>query len=170
MSGKIFVTQEHFQNMQNRIMENEKRLEEVRAGKADAYQGDTNAWHDNFDYENLTRIEKMVEKELFDLAQDVANCVICKNTECDKPETVGLWTLVKISEANVKTQEEREKTIGIVPIGGENLKKNICNYNAPVIAQLMGAGIGDIKRIKIPLGEFKIKILEIQKISFADIT
>jgi hypothetical protein len=160
---KIFVTKEHYEKAQAKIQEYQNRLAEVRADKAGSFQGDTNTWHDNFGYESATRTEKMVENEFFKFMKDFDDFVICQNLSQNAPKVVEIWTLVKVLETNIKTLKEQERSISIVPVGGEYLKNGIYHYRAPVIAPLIGAKVGDVKQIKIPMGEFKMKILSIQR-------
>jgi len=160
---KIFVTKEYLQLCTKKIAEIKQELEKIRHDKNTAFEGDTNTWHDNFAYENATREEKMLEDRLFKAIQDMNNYTVFSSIVPDNPQTVGIYCWVRIKEENISNAQSQEKTIGLVPLGGQDLKNKIYSYNAPIVYPLMGAKIGEERIIKIPMGTFKTKILDIQK-------
>ena len=162
MAEKIYVTKEYLVESQKKLQEILDRLTDIRAEKADAYQNDTNTWHDNFAYEDATRNESMWENEASRLSQTLNNCSVLSNMNLNVPTVVELWTLVKVLQTNLTTATEIERTIGIVPLGAEDIDNGIYNYLAPIITPLMGAKVGDTKRIKLE-DELKMKVLDIQR-------
>lgn len=160
---KIFVTKEYLQECSVKIKELQQALEYIRQDKNTAFEGDTNTWHDNFAYENATREEKLAEDRLFKAMKDIENYTVFSAVVPDKPKVVGMYCWVKIIEENIANAKTQEKIIGLVPLGAQDLKNKIYSYNAPVVAPLMGAKVGEERIIKIPMGTFKTKILDIQK-------
>ena len=160
---KIFVTKEYLQECSVKIKELQQALEYIREDKNTAFEGDTNTWHDNFAYENATREEKLAEDRLFKAMKDIENYTVFSAVVPDKPKVVGMYCLVKIIEENIANAKTQEKIIGLVPLGAQDLKNKIYSYNAPVVAPLMGAKVGEERIIKIPVGTFKTKVLDIQK-------
>lgn len=160
---KTFVTYEYLQSCLENIANLRKNLEDIRSDKHTAFQGDTNTWHDNFAYENATRQEKLAEDRLFKALRDIDDYVVFSDNIQNNPNVVGIYCWVKIIEENTDTDVIDQKTVGIVPFGGQDIKNKIYSYNAPLIFPLIGAKIGEERTIKIPKGTFKIKILSIQK-------
>lgn len=160
----IFVTKEYLQKCTAKIKELQRALEYIRQDKNTAFEGDTNTWHDNFAYESATREEKMTEDRLFKAMKDIENYVVFSSVVPDKPKVVGIYCWVKIMEENIASAKTQEKTIGLVPFGAQDLKNNLYSYNAPLVAPLMGAKVGEERIIKIPIGTFRTKVLDIQKI------
>lgn len=160
---KVFVTKEYLQKCTAKIQELQQALEAIRQDKNTAFEGDTNTWHDNFAYENATREEKLAEDRLFKAMQDMNQYAVFSAVIPDNPQIVGMYCWVKIIEENIANAKTQEKTIGLVPLGAQDLKNKIYSYNAPVVAPLMGAKVGEERIIKIPMGTFKTKVLDIQK-------
>jgi len=160
---KTFVTKEYLKSCADKVAELQKALEEIRRDKNVAFEGDTNTWHDNFAYENATREEKLAEDRLFKALRDMDGYTVFSGAAPAHPTEVGIYCWVKIREENIANAAIQEKTVGLVPFGAQDIKNKIFSYNAPIVFPLMGAKVGDERIVKIPLGTFKTKILDIQK-------
>ena len=160
---KVFVTQEYMQSSIARIKQLEAELDHIRKEKNNAFEGDTNSWHDNFAYESLTREEKLAEDKLFKAVRELDNYRVFSDTIPVNPKSVGMYCWVKVLEENLANLKQQEKTIGLVPLGGEDYKNKIYSYNAPIVFPLMGAKVGEVRTVKIPIGTFKLTVLDIQK-------
>ncbi len=157
----ILVTREFFESAAARIGTLRNELDVVRRDKHTAYVGDTNTWHDNFEYESLTRQEKQIEAQLFDALREMDGCVVfddMANSSCD---AVAIGTIVEFNMENVVSGDVVMRRIVIVPHGGEDYSRDVYNYNAPLILPLIGAGVGDERRVRIPMGEFIVRILSV---------
>ena len=122
---KIFVTQEYMQSSIARIKQLEAELDHIRKEKNNAFEGDTNSWHDNFAYESLTREEKLAEDKLFKAVREMDNYRVFADTVPANPKIVGIFCWVKVLEENLANLKQQEKTIGLVPLGGEDYKNKI---------------------------------------------
>nr|MBQ0091538.1 GreA/GreB family elongation factor [Candidatus Enterousia merdequi] len=160
---KTFVTKEYLKLCTERIAKLQADLDRIRLDKKVAFEGDTNAWHDNFAYENATREEKLAEDRLFQAVREVEIYYVFSDVVPNKPTVVGIYCWVKVREENIVNTEIRERTIGVVPVGGQDHKKALFSYNAPIVSPLMGAKVGEKRVVKIPLGTFRTEILDIQK-------
>ena len=160
---KVFVTQEYMQSSIARIKQLEAELDHIRKEKNNAFEGDTNSWHDNFAYESLTREEKLAEDKLFKAVRELDNYRVFADTIPVNAKIVGMYCWVKVLEENLANLKQQEKTIGLVPLGGEDYKNKIYSYNAPIVFPLMGAKVGEVRTVKIPIGTFKLTVLDIQK-------
>ena len=160
---KIFVTEKYKKNALDKITQLQKELENIRHEKNISFEGDTNTWHDNFAYENLTRQEKLAEDRLFKAMKDAENFEVCSNVLGCVPDAVGLYCWVKVAQENLETGEETEKVFGLVPLGDEDYAKKIFAYNSPAVCFLMGAKIGDERVVKIPIGTLEMTVLNIEK-------
>ena len=160
---KVFVTEKYMKNALEKITQLQKELENIRREKNISFEGDTNTWHDNFAYENLTRQEKLAEDRLFKAIKDAENFEACSNTSGDVPDVVGLYCWIGVVQENLETGEETKMVFGLVPLGDEDYAKKIFAYNSPAVCSLIGARVGDERVVKIPVGTFKITILHIEK-------
>lgn len=155
---RIFATEEYLTDMRGRARDLERRVKDARSEKIASYDGDTNAWHDNFAYEEAARQESVARAELLAAIDVIKNIAIVPRPE-SAPDCAGIWTRV-FYESDDGTMRE----IGIAPFGGEDIKNNIYNYRAPIAAQILGARPGESKIISIPLGEFAVKIVRVERL------
>ena len=160
---KLFVTAKYFSNTEKQIQALKNKLAQIRDDKNSAYASDTNTWHDNFAYEQLTREEKQTNKFLTDLSSEFGNMqIVSVKSNNNDFKTVGLYCYVCVRQENLTTGETVEKQFDIVPLGGEDITKNIYAYNAPLIKPLMGLAPGDDVTVTLPIGEIQITILSVE--------
>lgn len=161
MSKKIFVTKDYLNQQREKLSLLKKQLAEVIQEKKNAYDDDTNTWHDNFAHENAVRMEKSINKQIAESMSDLNNMEICNclSGSCD---IVNLWSKLKIIETNLATKESVKKSIVIVPMGADNVKENIYNYLSPYVSELIGKKHGDTVEIKLPRGRFELEIIKIR--------
>ena len=159
MKENIFVTPGYIRALEDKARVLDARLKEVRAEKNSVYNDDTNAWHDNFAYENAVREERLLKSGLQEISGELNACVVCPNDCKTVPESVEIWTSARVRAG------QGEKTIGVVPLGADDARNNIFNYRAPLVAKILGAKVGDLITVKIPSGEFEYEILEIKRLT-----
>ncbi len=159
----IFVTPEYLNQMRQHVADIQSELAQIRHEKHTSFAGDTNTWHDNFAYENLTRQEKQTEGKLFAAVADMDDCSVVLQSDVKFTGAVGIYTRVKYVAQNVNTGDEIEYTISIVPLGAADYKNKVYNYNAPMILPLMGLRAGDERTITIPTGTYDVTILGVEK-------
>ncbi len=162
---KLFVTKEYFSKAGERIRDLNATLAKIREEKTAAYNEDTNTWHDNFAYEQLTREEKQTQKLLADLTSEINNmCVVPANIK-NNTDKVGLNCSVCVNEENLDTGTETKRQFCIVPLGAEDISKNMYAYNTPLVKSLIGLSVGDEANVRLPSGNILITILSIDKIN-----
>lgn len=162
---KLFVTKEYFSKVGERIRDLNATLTKIRKEKTAAYNEDTNTWHDNFAYEQLTREEKQIQKLLADLMADISNMCVVPAKSTNDTDKVGLYCLVCVNEENLDTETETKFHFGIVPLGAEDISKNMYAYNTPFVKSLMGLSVGDEVNVCLPSGNMQITILSIDKLN-----
>jgi transcription elongation GreA/GreB family factor len=164
MSGEpIFVVREYLDAEEKKLSRLRSELADITDEKNDAYQSDTNSWHDNFAFENAARMAATLKTEIAELSESLKMMSVCPNENDGEPQMVELWTRARVLEENPETGESAEKTICITPIGGEDVKNAIYHYRMPLIAPLMNAKVGDGRIANIPSGKVKFTVLEITR-------
>ena len=160
---KVFVTEKYMKNAFDKITQLQKELENIRREKNISFEGDTNTWHDNFAYEQLTREEQQTAKLLADLSSEFSNMqIISFNPNMNDIKTVGLYCHVCVNQENLTSGTITEKQFDIVPLGNENITENIYAYNAPLIKPLMGLNPGEDVTVVLPTGETQITVLSVE--------
>lgn len=163
----MLVTSSYYNERKERLDNLHKRLEDIRKNKKDAFENCGNGWHDNPFYHHLMHDERMIENQLIEENRKFSQFQLFdESSVCEHPDTVVPGTNVRVIEKNLTTGTRVEYIIGIVPFGAEDLHKKIFVYSAPRVRPLIGARVGDIKTVSIPIGTLKIEILEISKFPF----
>ncbi|MDR2770388.1 MAG: GreA/GreB family elongation factor [Rickettsiales bacterium] len=155
----IFVTREFFETQLEKLRRLDAAIAELSAEKVAACNGDTNGWHDNFAYEETCRLEWQAKSERNSLAAEIAAYRAIGPAAGD-PIKAALWTIVEATNENGASRE-----IGIAPLGGENMSKNIYSYRAPIADALLGAALGDVREIKIPSGTISLTITGLRRLT-----
>ncbi len=161
---KIFVTKEYFDKSQQRIRELQDRLTKIRIDKTAAYTQDTNTWHDNFAYEHLAREEKQTEKLVADLMADLDNMFVVPRNAPVTTEMVGLYCWVYVTQENETTGARAQCKLGVVPLGAEDISRQMYAYNMPLVHPLVGLYVGDETTVCVPSGEIRMTIQSIEPI------
>lgn len=161
---KLFVTGEYLAETKKRITDLRQRLDDIRKNKTAAYNEDTNTWHDNFAYEHLTREEKQTERQLMDAMADLNNMQAVPAGVNASTDTVSLYCMVDLQRENMDTGYITEYRMGIVPLGAQDMTRNLYAYNMPAAYPLFGHTIGDVVTIAIPSGTYTVTIIAINPI------
>ena len=92
--------------------------------------------------------ERMIERRIAEESVRSAQfSVYSARSTPENPARVALFTVVQIQEANEETGKVTEKTLGIVPVGAEDLDKDIYPCNVPRVAVLLGAKVGGKQKL-----------------------
>ncbi|MCL1786235.1 MAG: GreA/GreB family elongation factor [Alphaproteobacteria bacterium] len=162
MPDKIYVISDYLNAQEKRLDKIRRELQTV--SEETSIQGNI-SWHDNFEYEDGARQERMLIEQMQQLQQDMARYVICDVPNNAAPTKVDIWTRIRILEINLTTGVDAEKEIDIVPLGAEDFKNRKYHYLAPIVAPLMGRSIGDTKTVRLPGGQLEITVLGIETLN-----
>jgi transcription elongation factor GreA len=159
----IYVTEQYLNETRAKLQSIENELIAARMEKNSAFEGDTNSWHDNFEYEHAVRIENMLNSQLDAMRAELAQFVIAVNANLSAPTIAELWSVVEIKEINLDTDEEKTKQISILPFGLEDFERGFFNYKAPIVQNIFGREIGEEIQVKLPSGRFVWEIISISR-------
>lgn len=170
MADIIYVTKEYYSQQVDRIRKLEENLKLIRKTESEAYENCGDGWHDNPFYNHLIQEERSSD---YRLGEEVAKLsqfsVFDSRIVPENPDTAMLGTYVNISERNMETGEVSTSTIGIVPLGAEDMEKNLFPYYAPRVRPLIGKEIGESAIVTIPKGSWKTTILSVSKLDLKEL-
>lgn len=135
-----------------KIEATEVRLREVQASTTEATEIG-NVWHDNPAYDEVVMRTRALDAQLRKLHDLLNGCtVVPLPTSNDK---VALGTNVTIDN------EGEEQTWQIVGFESGDPDNGLIAYNTPLAKQLLGARVGDTKKINIGGGVHSVRIISI---------
>jgi transcription elongation factor GreA len=156
----MFVTKSYYDELLDKIADAKGLLEFTRSEQQNAWHNTGDGWHDNPYYIQTLALERKLVKEIDDLTAQLASAKIVERAQTD--ECVSLFTIVTLHEYNHTTGAMRTREISIVPLGAPPGKDTV-PYNAPYAMKLIGAEVGEIIDIKIPLGELEVTVIDIKR-------
>ena len=114
---------------------------------------------ENAEYDAAREAMSMLEAQISQLKTTAtkARIVDAKQVETDK---VQLLTKVRLEDLDKK----KEITYSIVPDLEANFKEHKISINAPIAKGLIGKKIGEVAEIEVPIGNLRLKVLEINPI------
>ena len=160
----IYVTEDYWHQSLDKVKTLKENLAQIRLDKSYAYENCGDGWHDNPSYHHLMAEERMIEHKIAqESSQNAQLTIYTIEMTPDHPDTVTLFTLVHVKEENTQTTQVTERTLGIVPIGGDDFSRGLFAYNVPRVAPLIGAKVGETKTVSIPTATLETTIISIEK-------
>ena len=134
--SKVYMDEKGRQDYLESIRKLEKELKEIIEEKAYAYQNDSNAWHDNFAYEDATRKEIELTTTINDMKKYLDDIEII--------EEQNIEGIVDINDIVVFETEDEEMIVKVIG-GPTNLDREILevSINSPLGSALYGKKSGD---------------------------
>jgi transcription elongation GreA/GreB family factor len=134
----------------------QRKQEESLGSAGAAAQGDTNAYHDNFEYEEGMRQQEMFSERLRDLWQLLDGAAIAPDPAGNERVAVGHYVLVR--------REDGDGQEGyVVCAEGEGaLFDNACSASSPMGRTLLGMAKGETRAVDLGKRSFAVKVLEIR--------
>ncbi len=151
------LTQEGYQKAQEKLRSLEDKFKEILSRKGEAAEVGGNAWHDNAAFEELTRQEMVIERQINNLKDIIKNAEIVE--EGRNRNKVGMGTTVVI-----EIDGSSPKELTIVDPMRSNPKNNKISQNSPIGKAIMNAKRGETRSFRAGDRERKVKILEIKQI------
>lgn len=152
----MFLDQEGFKQLDELIKKETVRLKQAVSQKANAYQNDTNTWHDNSAFDNATEKENAAINEINKLIDIKANAeIIEKHMQEDKID-VGDKVTVEIDE-----------DVFDVILTGKYITDASCGeitLNSPLGGNIYKKSKGDIVKYKHLGQSIVVKIIDFKRI------
>ena len=137
----FYFTREGFDALNAKIREVEGRIEDLEKGTGAACQTGHETWHDNFDYEEGVRQQRMWSKRLDELVDIKRNVRVIEPAQSGRAVAIGR-TITILDEDTAEIWTFR---IGSYMIFRENSEISEVSYAAPLAIFLAGSMVGDVR-------------------------
>jgi transcription elongation factor GreA len=153
---EIFLTKEGYEALLRELedLKRNKRKEVTEKIKEAKEFGDLS---ENSEYTEAKNQQAFVEGRILTIENILSKAKIIEEDGYD--DRVSIGSKVKLLNLTDNSIVEYQ----IVSPPEINIKENKISDESPVGKALIGAGIGDVIRVKVPKGELEFKILEIRR-------
>lgn len=156
---RIKVTERGLGILLKRQAEVDAKLRDVLSQKGVAYADGGNGWHDNFAFEELTRQEGILSRQLWEMGELITQAVRIPSKPTDISNlSIGHLALLKDDDGNINTYEivgYSESDTALTPPKIE--------YRAPIVAPFFGGAVGTEADVRIA-GKMKhLTLIEIKE-------
>jgi len=132
-----------------------QRLREVILDGAESVRQSSETWHDNFGFEESSRQQKMLGKQLEELQEIFQSAVLVQPRESS--DTVAIGSRIKL--LNVATGGEKEFLVGSFMVLDKKDDLEVA-YTAPIVTPFFGAHV-EIHEVSIGENTIRYELVEI---------
>ena len=113
---------------------------------------------ENAEYDEAKNEQSRIEAKIVEMENTLRNCIVVENDEVST-ESVGVGNTVKVMNETLK----KEQVITIVGANETEPAKLKISSDSPIGAALLGAKVGDVVSVDVPMGVMKLNVLEISR-------
>ena len=154
--SKLYFTKKGADRITRQKLELMDKLKATQAQKGEAAIVGGNQWHDNFSFEQLTRDEDMINKQIAQVNEKIGRMVVLDEAPKDT-DKLRIGHLVVLDVEG----ETREYVVGGFEDSEPNEVPPVISYLAPLVSKLIGKEVGE--SVVVELGGRR-KTVEIQEI------
>lgn len=111
---------------------------------------------ENAEYDEAKNEQSRIEAKIVEMENTLRNCIVVEDDEVST-DTVGVGNSVKVFNETLK----KEQVITIVGANETDPAKLKISAESPIGAALLGAKVGDVVSVDVPMGVMKMNVLEI---------
>ena len=111
---------------------------------------------ENAEYDEAKNEQSRIEAKIVEMENTLRNCIVVEDDEVST-DTVGVGNSVKVFNETLKM----EQVITIVGANETEPAKLKISSDSPIGAALLGAKVGDVVSVDVPMGVMKMNVLEI---------
>ena len=111
---------------------------------------------ENAEYDEAKNEQSRIEAKIVEMENTLRNCIVVEDDEVST-DTVGVGNSVKVFNETLK----KEQVITIVGANETEPAKLKISAESPIGAALLGAKVGDVISVDVPMGVMKMNVLEI---------
>jgi len=113
---------------------------------------------ENAEYDEAKNEQSRIEAKIVEMENTLRNCIVVENDEVST-DSVGVGNSVKVFNETLK-KEQVITIVGANETDPANLK---ISSESPIGAALLGAKVGDVVSVDVPMGVMKMNVLEISR-------
>ena len=149
--------------IREKIASLDRKREEALARAGQAAQNDSNAYHDNFEYEEGMRQQELFSQQLRSFCRLIEGAVIAPEPSGIDRVSLGHYVVVRRGDAG---QEESYLLCG----DGEGaLFENACSVASPMGQALLGMARGETKVVSVAGRSVSVEVLDVRVAVDADV-
>ena len=113
---------------------------------------------ENAEYDEAKNEQSRIEAKIVEMENTLRNCIVVEDDEV-RTDVVGVGNSVKVYNETLK----KEQVITIVGANETEPAKLKISSDSPIGAALLGAKVGDVVSVDVPMGVMKLNVLEISR-------
>ncbi len=113
---------------------------------------------ENAEYDEAKNEQSRLEAKIVEMENTLRNCIVVEDDEV-RTDVVGVGNSVKVYNETLK----KEQVITIVGANETEPAKLKISSDSPIGAALLGAKVGDVVSVDVPMGVMKLNVLEISR-------
>ncbi len=113
---------------------------------------------ENAEYDEAKNEQSRIEAKIIEMENTLRNCIVVEDDEVST-DVVGVGNAVKVYNETLKV----EQRITIVGANETEPAKLKISADSPIGAALLGAKVGDVVSVDVPMGVMKLNVLEISR-------
>ena len=113
---------------------------------------------ENAEYDEAKNEQSRIEAKIVEMENTLRNCIVVEDDEV-RTDVVGVGNAVKVYNETLKM----EQVITIVGANETEPAKLKISSDSPIGAALLGAKVGDVVSVDVPMGVMKMNVLEISR-------
>ena len=113
---------------------------------------------ENAEYDEAKNEQSRLEAKIVEMENTLRNCIVVEDDEV-RTDVVGVGNTVKVYNETLK----KEQVITIVGANETDPSKLKISSDSPIGAALLGARVGDVVNVEVPMGVMKLNVLEISR-------
>ncbi len=113
---------------------------------------------ENAEYDEAKNEQSRLEAKIVEMENTLRNCIVVEDDEV-RTDVVGVGNAVKVYNETLKM----EQVITIVGANETEPAKLKISSDSPIGAALLGAKVGDVVSVDVPMGVMKLNVLEISR-------
>ena len=113
---------------------------------------------ENAEYDEAKNEQSRLEAKIVEMENTLRNCIVVEDDEV-RTDVVGVGNAVKVYNETLKM----EQVITIVGANETEPAKLKISSDSPIGAALLGAKVGDVVSVDVPMGVMKMNVLEISR-------
>ncbi len=160
-TNKIFLDEKGYELFLKNVEHTENKLLNHQKANSESYTSNSgNGWHDNFEFEEHTRVEKLLKSQLSEKKEQLKNIVIIQDNTTDKDFiTINDFVTLKIIYNDKDFEVETFQLVSYLATS-ENTDNRFISLNCPIGKAIYNKKIGSVTEYKIKNKIIKVKILK----------
>ena len=151
-----YITKYGMTAIREKIAQFSLKREEALARAGQAAQNDSNAYHDNFEYEEGMRQQELFSQQLRNLWKLLEGAMIATEPADNRRVAVGHFVVVRSSDAN------EDEGYFLCGDGEGALFENACSASSPIGQALLGLAKGQSATVAVGNRSFSVEVLDIR--------